>query len=245
METSLQLNLLRLYEDEIKARISMSLSNSPQQLKPLHNIIRPDKIIEISQSTEADEAKKSEELWNELLKSPMKSELYLYMLEFLASGQELIIFIFYCNFMDLADQDLHSLICIEGLHFNFKLNMQFCFRFKYEFILGLMKILKNYPEIIDQITSWETFSRTLIENVSGVSTIVDPLIERVKCGELSEVRAKKLVLRIVPTVTLSGYEHILYAISLCSISSYQYVQKINPNFDNDYGKSSYTILLYN
>ena len=61
------------------------------------------------------------------------------------------------------------------------------------------------------------------------------IIERVKFNELSIPRAEKLILRILPTLTPLGYEHILYAISSCDSESADYVENIYPNFAKEYG----------
>jgi hypothetical protein len=100
--------------------------------------------------------------------------------------------------------------------------------------VGLRKILKCYPEILDKITSLETFSSTLGEHMKGISKILVPIMERVRREQLSEHRAKKLILRIVPTLASSGYEHLLNAISSCSDESREYIKNIYSNFDNEY-----------
>lgn len=108
----------------------------------------------------------------------------------------------------------------------------------HEFIKGLLDILKLCPNILnvlESISSWTKFASALVSQIKGISTILQPIIEQVSEEKISERRAIKLVLRTIPTITVNGYDQILFAISQCGQKSLEYVLKINLNFKEDYG----------
>lgn len=83
LETPLQINLLKLYEEEIVSRISSGL-DSIKNTK-LYDLMRSPNLDEIL-AMDIEDKKKTEKLWAEWIDSPLKSQLYVIILEFLNSG---------------------------------------------------------------------------------------------------------------------------------------------------------------
>uniref|UniRef100_A0A915ESB8 RNA helicase n=1 Tax=Ditylenchus dipsaci TaxID=166011 RepID=A0A915ESB8_9BILA len=195
-----QLNLLDLYDHEIKSRIACNIT----KISAFEPLIHSEQLDQLLVEYAADEDMFSQLFWQKVRNGIMKSLLYNAVLEFARS----------------VDYDLHSMICVE--------------RYSSEYIVGLKKLLPHAHEVMAHIKDLETFIYTLREAVPGLEDIIDPIISKLEYSEMTEDKAKKLLLRCIPIITVYGYEHLLFALSQCDQQSEAFVESIYKNLANEY-----------
>lgn len=109
-------------------------------------------------------------------------------------------------------------------------------KYTHEYIVSLKKALTNSSAILEHMSMLSEIIKMLRTLIKGLDKIIDPIWTQVETEKISYERAKKLLLRTIPLINIYGYEHFLYSILKSDNTSEAFVEKIYPNFIQEYSQ---------